>query len=1110
MSGVDMPRTVSRCELLDAREQQWRQRLDLVSLAAEALDEIDVSHRDEALGALGDLYRGQYSTAERSKVLRRWPSVHVVATTGVAVDHYAGGTFWPKLTSLLGVSGGQAFHREWGGAFLNNLRRLGLPTFDSQDDDAGTKYVGRILMHSGMPTYCLPDFYRIVGERRSRVIGLYPAEFVSWAAARAAQKQLYNVDRPVARFLQYGGDFAVDVTERSFDLIDAVAAGGDGSDVPLPERFREVARQLQAQGEAIPVRRRHGRAGSDFDQQPRLAIDPFGQGLILRLPAVGDAPDGTAVWLVGLDDATHRVATKALFPGINEPAPQTDVPIPAPVRSATAALLGWEHLQAALMVVDDKDPLLAFGEDGLLIPAGMSLPAQPTWLLFPGDQGSLHVIGDAALRSESPLPPGWSGWCLVLVDLERASRLSVGEAGRSRDVRSQAAARVVAADPVPGVRTSTSLPVSAAVPTIHLPEHLNQAQWEVSVLDSAGNVLARWVKGSADSDPNSVWDSVPRPVVGTFTVRVRGPWGRGATRTVTVIEGLEVSFSPAWRRFAKDGLQACSARLQGADGVDVTRTCLEFDAQDREKYIRVGARTDFRSLVVTPPHMSIAYQSTEVTSSPSVKPIRLFREDVVEDPGTLILDVGASADPQLHYLSGPGPVQVIDPEAGRNGVYRFPLAKLVDTLAQHPLGHLALDPGGELVVATMRPRRLFSDVTSVDGVLQFADCVDLDGLTALVYPVRAPWNDPEAIPVIAGCAVLPDKLTDAGPLRVLVRVEDPWAPAPIPEWPLPGRSRLVEGQEYPRDQDAEATAVSAFLAGKGDLPTEVSDLSRLWTVRGLLGALSLDDRAAGVAAQIDAAMHASPRSALLAITASRVPSEAIPSLLVRAGLAWADLESAHDDTPPIWTARSALASALLSAADADWSQEEVEAASEVCGDVVSSLLAGEDPFAAAGRLDASADLFDSHPLMREEFVRRSGLVPTGLLSGDSRVLAAMEYVKARQDPRLEWQTRNARRLMNEIERLLRILDDRLAQTALAARRHPTPTQGWHLVPSISLGLAFAARRAARGSEVAARWLPGQARIWTDLAIVVPQMVTIDLIVAELLVAGSTNRQDQDA
>lgn len=357
-------REVTPTELLDIREPHWSRRLSVVSLAAEYPVEEDF--RIQTLEVLGLLYRKREGSAERARLLRRWPSVHVLSTIGVAVDHYEHGTFWPKLGSLLGVSPDQTFTKVWGEAFLANLKRLDLPTFEGSGD-AGTRFVGRILMHSGMPTACLDDYFDLIGSRRSKIAGLDSGDFVAWANARAEQGQLHSVDMPVVRFLRYGGEFAADVTDRVFDLLDAVAAGGDGSGVPLPARFGQVAMKLRTQGSLHVVRQRSGRSHSaESDQRPKLMVDPFGQGVLLRLPAVGDAPDGSAVWVVGLDATTQRVATRALTPGLNEPAPQTDVPIPCPVRTATAALSAREDLLVSLIVVDDQEPLLAFGEDGVL------------------------------------------------------------------------------------------------------------------------------------------------------------------------------------------------------------------------------------------------------------------------------------------------------------------------------------------------------------------------------------------------------------------------------------------------------------------------------------------------------------------------------------------------------------------------------------------------------------------------------------------------------------------------------------------------------------------------------------------------------------------------
>ena len=646
----------------------------------------------------------------------------------------------------------------------------------------------------------------------------------------------------------------------------------------------------------------------------------------------------------------------------------------------------------------------------------------------------------------------------------------------------------------------------SSLPTIELPEQLSNADWTVSIIEGSGNVRAQW-RSTDGGNPNSVWDALPRPRVGTFTVRVRGPWGRGATRMVTLVEGLRVAFNPACRRFTQHGLQTGEARLAAAAGVEVSRTVIEYGPRLQASHVRVGSGREYQTLAVTPPHMTVAHQNGVTTSGPSIWPLRLFREDIVDDAGTLIVGFGDVAEPALHVVIPSGNIQEVKPLVGRHGVYRFDLARIVDTLTTHHQAQLALDINGDLVVATIRPRRLFRDAAVVGSAIAFAECVDVDGMSAVVYPTRAPWRVPAIIPVSEGRAELPRWLSDAGPLRIVVRIDDPWAPLPVAGWPKAGGSTLLANEGYVADDDPEAEAFSAFLAGDGSLP-DIVDFARLWTVVGRLNGLALGLRIGEVADALERAVHVNPRAALLAVAASGAPGEVIAAPLIKAGLVWTDLSAAHDDLPPRWTSRSALAAALLSAADQRWSADEVEAAVDVCGDAVIELLGGNDRFAREGRLDEGADLFDRVPAAREAFVKQAALVPKGLLSGDARVIAAMTFVKERRDPRLEWLVGHAHVLLVESARMMTILGDPVARTAFDARRHPTARGGWRVVPAISLGLAFAARHAARGRSDALGWLGRRRRVWADLASVVPQMVTIDLIVAELLVAASSSTDEE--
>ena len=115
-------RKLSPQELLDIRERQWRPRANAISLAAEAFDDIPAHRREQTLTAYGRLEVKLGPGQARERLFRRYPAVHVLATAGVAADHYERGTFWPKLAALLGIRQDLEFQRDWGEAFGSAAR----------------------------------------------------------------------------------------------------------------------------------------------------------------------------------------------------------------------------------------------------------------------------------------------------------------------------------------------------------------------------------------------------------------------------------------------------------------------------------------------------------------------------------------------------------------------------------------------------------------------------------------------------------------------------------------------------------------------------------------------------------------------------------------------------------------------------------------------------------------------------------------------------------------------------------------------------------------------------------------------------------------------------
>jgi len=1098
-------RAVTYDELLVIREESWAKRLATASLVAEQL--VCEQHAEQALTGLALRYRKAADSYQRCRVLSRWPAVQVMTTVSVAANHFVQGSLWPALSERVG-SEGQTFQREWGDAFLANLRRLSLPAF-TDIEDPGLKYLGPILMHSGVPTYCLGDYYRLVTDRRSRTPGLSPTEFVSWAAARAVAGQLYNVDKPVERFLRYGGDYAIDVTDRVFELLDVVAAGGNADDVQLPPRFRSTAVDLRNQGALQPTHRHHeGSPGRSL--LPRLVIDPYGRGLLLRLPSADTGAADQATWSVTLGTTQETVRSRALWPG--EAAPELDVPIPVPLRSATAALLGHEEHLTNVLIVDDKDPLLAFGEDGEQLPPGLPLRGAVVWLLFPGPPEDLRTQGELEIIAQGALPPGWASWSLVLVSLHGLTAVRAPVSERWRTVRSVAAVRIAPGEPIPGLLSRAGAPVFAQPPEILLPAGLSvETVWTASVSDEGGETLV----GRHQLDPGdtaALWACVPRPLLGSYTIRIRGPWGRGAAREVFVAEGVSVQSTPPWRRINGRGLIPATVKLATTAGVHLDSEIASLGEHQLDAQVGADARGVASPLIVRPPHMTISYQSELRSAAPAIYPVPLATEELRESHGVLVVDLGEAGAPQLHALAGTIEVQLIEPSGGaRNGVYRFDLNRLTDTLVAHPRLRLALDPGGELVVATVTPRRLFSRMDLVGAELWLQDAPNVEGMTALAYLARAPWVPAAALPIREGRAVLPLRLADAGPLVVHVRVEDPWLPQPVPVW-APLDSIVLPSQGWYRGDSPAETALSSFLAGAGPFPEGEADLEWIWAILARAQSLRLDARFVEVAQACSKELRDDPTGALLALRSVPIDAHRLPEVLVRSGLLALPSDQVASRARIDWSEATALSATLVSAGrlrSLNAESEELATARVVCGDVLDQLLVGHDPYPKAGRLDASADRYALlEPEIRDEFKRATRLVPKGLLELDSRVLAVFQLLDNKDDaPR--WLVEKAGRSLAELLSLLSGTGDEAGQAAVRARLHPSSKSGWRALSALSLGWAWVARSSAHGEHRHRGWIEGQKQFWGDLARLAPQLVTIDVILADLLVRAHRTHDPEE-
>lgn len=144
----------------------------------------------------------------------------------VGIGHYKGGEFWPAVWGILNLIQKHSRQTDWGNLFLEVIKKYKLPKFE---DEKALKYITPILGHGGIPNYCLPDFFEklllpiINGEidATSTDIGEILQEWKRCPSLFAA------ADKPIYRFLLYGGKIASDFLARCIQVAQDIIDGND-------------------------------------------------------------------------------------------------------------------------------------------------------------------------------------------------------------------------------------------------------------------------------------------------------------------------------------------------------------------------------------------------------------------------------------------------------------------------------------------------------------------------------------------------------------------------------------------------------------------------------------------------------------------------------------------------------------------------------------------------------------------------------------------------------------------------------------------------------------------------------------------------------------------
>ena len=203
-------------------------------------------------------------------------------------------------------------------------------------------------------------------------------------------------------------------------------------------------------------------------------------------------------------------------------------------------------------------------------------------------------------------------------------------------------------------------PVVAAAPRLVLPTDADVTTASSIRIRRPGAGAALSVERTAVSVETTVdlWRKVARPLVGPYEITVRGPLGRGLSRTVELAEGLRVDADPPWRHLGPTGLAPATVRATaGHPGLHVAPSSVTLGPHEPTAELRVRGVESTEMLRVTPPHMAVQRTGTGSRSEWSLQPLRLDTETIGE--GQLLIRLPAALPAELVVRVGSREVQTV-------------------------------------------------------------------------------------------------------------------------------------------------------------------------------------------------------------------------------------------------------------------------------------------------------------------------------------------------------------------------------------------------------------------------------------------------------------------
>lgn len=724
------------------------------------------------------------------------------------IYRYQAGSYW----SGFGVP---AIDHSYGKAFARSVHLLELESFeDMVADDNAVRFVAPILAHGGIPKYCLEDFFTLVSHGLRQGAADATDLLTLWRTRRAA---FANIDKPVRRFLLFGGDLSRDFLDRCVDVIREWAASGtiaSPDDAGLPAYVLSAFRQLTKTG-AINSAAVGRRIANTQSLRPSLLCDPWDTiGPCVVLPRVVNASQG-AVWTVSTPSGIRREKASAT----------ADRSLPVdPERQWEVRLTSDQEVvgETTFEGIDSMPALFFDSQSNAHVPPGLGLRGSDVMVLRAPDKQvevlRAGVVGDPVILEQLPEPTGaWSGFCLERIDLTGCTALMVGSGNQQRRISVRSFDRpTLQGTELSGALGGDGSKILTANPAVRLPS--SAVPWLIKV-GVDGDVHTFQQDGDSDA---GLKDLLPTDRAAQVTLLVRASLGSDLRASFIWVPDLSISrperltlpggpppvvtvISPLVTPLnAKVGQPLTLTPADNSDSVD-----LRFPSKGSPIDVRVQLPL-LRWGLVRDGKCELAMTETRLTTLD------------FESGNALGLAVSTGARDvaiQLSISSHGTELQRSDKAlaGGSRSQCRFDLGRFSDTLSRlDERADLTLLVGPANVpvrVGTVLPDYEFTNLTAAavrigehaSVEISFTERRQVKGRVARLWSTTRIWDDPLVAPIpeaATGNAVLPlDPAPPAGTYLVEVTVDDGFATPTRPNETDPGVVRVQFG-------DADAALIA--------------------------------------------------------------------------------------------------------------------------------------------------------------------------------------------------------------------------------------------------------------------------------------------------------------